>query len=127
MCALMDIRNEKDERSLTIDRVGVKVPDLPVEVRDKTGQAWRSIVNAALAVGLPQCCKGVTHMIRIVGISDVRRAQVALQFPSFRSQSIPVTGKEGLGDYEVRLEAGTGNFESMHNHNACAAIERGNN
>src|SRR5690606_18520450 len=35
---------------------------------------------------------------------DARKAHVEFQFPFFRSKPAPVSGKEGLMDYEVRFE-----------------------
>lgn len=126
MHELTDTQNEKDDRNLPIDRVGVKSLRFPVEVREKSGEAQRTVATVALAVDLPHQYKG-THMSRFVEILnshgncldvrrmaslpqellerlDARRAHVNFQFPFFRSKAAPVTGKEGLLDYEVRFE-----------------------
>ncbi len=126
MHELPDIQNERDDRNLPIDRVGVKSLRFPVEVREKSGEVQRTVATVALAVDLPHHYKG-THMSRFVEILnshgncldvrsmaslpqellerlDARRAHVSFQFPFFRSKRAPVTKKEGLLDYEVRFE-----------------------
>lgn len=126
MKELKDTQNERDDRQLPIDRVGVKGLRFPVEVSDKGGSTQRTVATVALAVDLPEHYKG-THMSRFVealnshgGCLDVRsmaglpsellarldagKAHVEFEFPFFRSKVAPVTGKPGLMDYEVRFE-----------------------
>lgn len=126
MKELKDTQNERDDRNIPIDRVGVKALRFPVEVRDKDGEVQRTVATVALAVDLPHHYKG-THMSRFVevlnshgtcldvrsmaalprellGRLDAGRAHVELQFPFFRSKPAPVTGKVGMVDYEVRFE-----------------------
>lgn len=126
MADLTDTQNERDERNLPIDRVGVKSLRFPVEVREKSGEAQRTVATVALAVDLPHHYKG-THMSRFVEVLnshgsfldvrtmaalprellarlEARRAHVEFQFPFFRSKAAPVTAKKGLMDYEVRFE-----------------------
>ncbi|MEP4078914.1 GTP cyclohydrolase FolE2 [Haloferula sp.] len=126
MKELKDTQNERDDRQLPIDRVGVKGLRFPVEVRDKDGSVQRTVSTVALAVDLPEHYKG-THMSRFVevlnshgGCLDVRsmaalpkellerldagKAHVEFQFPFFRSKPAPVTGKHGMMDYEVKFE-----------------------
>jgi GTP cyclohydrolase I len=125
MQELRDTQNERDDRNLPINRVGVKSLRFPVEVREKNGEAQRTIATVALAVDLPHHYKG-THMSRFVEVLnshgkcldvrsmaalprellerlDARRAHVEFEFPFFRSKAAPVTGKEGMMDYEVRF------------------------
>lgn len=126
MQELKDTQNERDDRRLPIDRVGIKKLRFPVEVRDKGGSVQRTVATVALTVDLPAHFKG-THMSRFVevlhshgGCLDVhsmlavpreiltrleaRKAHVEFQFPFFLSKAAPVTGKVGLVDYEVRFE-----------------------
>jgi GTP cyclohydrolase I len=126
MKELKDTQNERDDRRLPIDRVGVKGLRFPVEVRDKGGSVQRTVATVALAVDLPEHFKG-THMSRFVEVLhahggcldvrtiaslprellkklDSRKAHVEFQFPFFLSKAAPVTGKHGLLDYEVRFE-----------------------
>lgn len=126
MKELKDTQNERDDRRIPIDRVGVKDLRFPVEVRDKGGSTQRTVATVALAVDLPEHYKG-THMSRFVealnahgGCLDVRemaalprellerlearKAHVEFEFAFFRSKPAPVTGKPGLMDYEIRFE-----------------------
>ncbi|OYV05654.1 MAG: GTP cyclohydrolase I FolE2, partial [Verrucomicrobiales bacterium VVV1] len=98
----------------------------PVEVRDKGGSVQRTVATAALTVDLPEHFKG-THMSRFVevlhahggcldvrsmvalprellSVLDAQKAHVEFQFPFFRNKAAPVSGKQGLVDYEVRFE-----------------------
>jgi GTP cyclohydrolase I len=126
MQELKDTQNERDDRCLPIDRVGVKGLRFPVEVRDKGGSVQRTVATISLAVDLPAHFKG-THMSRFVealhahgGCLDVHsilslprellsrldalNSHVEIQFPFFLSKPAPVSGKVGLIDYEVRFE-----------------------
>lgn len=126
MQELKDTQNERDDRRIPIDRVGVKKLRFPVEVRDKGGSVQRTVATVALTVDLPAHFKG-THMSRFVevlhshgGCLDVHsmlavpkeilarleaeKAHVEFQFPFFLAKPAPVTGKVGLVDYEVRFE-----------------------
>lgn len=123
---LKDTQNERDERKIAIDRVGVKSLRYPVEVRDKEEGSQRTVATVSLAVELPHQYKG-THMSRFVEVLnshgsclDIRsmaavplelldrlnseRAHVEFRFPFFRSKPAPVTKKEGMMDYEVIFE-----------------------
>ncbi|MEN8165781.1 MAG: GTP cyclohydrolase FolE2 [Acidobacteriota bacterium] len=130
MQELKDTQNERDDRRIAIDRVGVKALRFPVEVRHKGGEAQRTVATVSLAVDLPHHYKG-THMSRFVELLnahgnfldvrsmtalprellarlDARRAHVEFQFPFFRAKAAPVTRKTGLVDYEVRFEVEAG-------------------
>ena len=123
---LKDTQNERDERNIAIDRVGVKALRFPVEVREKQGGSQRTIATTSLAVHLPEHFKG-THMSRFVEVLnshgncldvremkkvpeellerlDASRAHVEFQFPFFRTKLAPVTGMSGVLDYEVKFE-----------------------
>ena len=125
MQELTDTQNERDDRNLPIDRVGVKSLRFPVEVRERNGEVQRTVATVALAVDLPHHYKG-THMSRFVEVLnshgscldvrsmaalpqellerlDARRAHVEFEFPFFRSKAAPVTGKVGLMDYQARF------------------------
>ena len=126
MRELKDTQNERDDRNIPIDRVGVKELRFPVEVRDKDGSAQRTVATVALAVDLPHHYKG-THMSRFVEVLnshgtcldvrsmaalprellerlDARRAHATLRFTFFRTKAAPATGKQGLVDCEVQFE-----------------------
>jgi GTP cyclohydrolase IB len=126
MQGLKDTQNEKDDRNLAIDRVGVKNLRFPVEVCEKNGSLQKTISTVSLAVDLPQEYKG-THMSRFVEVLNshgncldlhtitalpnellkrlnAQRAHVTFQFPFFIKKYAPVSQGEGLIDYEIRFE-----------------------
>ncbi len=126
MRSLTDTQNEKDDRNIPIDRVGVKNLRFPVQVREKSGGCQHTIATVSLAVDLPQEFKG-THMSRFVEVLnshgtslDVRsihavphelltrlhasRAHVTYQFPYFIKKQAPISKGDGMMDYEVRFE-----------------------
>lgn len=123
MGSLTDTQNERDERAIAIDRVGVKELRFPISVKDRDGSPQRTVATVALAVDLPHHYKG-THMSRFVevlnshgdclsvrdmarlpkellGRLDAQRAHVAFRFPFFKAKPAPVTEKVGLMDYGV--------------------------
>ncbi len=133
MQELTDTQNERDDRNLPIDRVGIKSLKHPVEVLERDGGLQHTIADVSLAVDLPHEKRG-THMSRFVealnehgNYLDVRdpgevprqlqkrleaeRAWVTYQFPFFRSKEAPVTGKRSRLSYEVRLEVEAGKAE----------------
>ncbi len=126
MQELKDTQSELDTRQLSIDRVGVRALRFPIEVKDKENRTQSTVATLALMVDLPQEFKG-THMSRFVEALhqhkrslDVhtavrlpgrllkrfgaRRARVEIDFPFFRVKKAPVTGLEGMMDYDVRFE-----------------------
>ncbi|NOX99599.1 MAG: GTP cyclohydrolase I FolE2 [Verrucomicrobia bacterium] len=123
---LKDTQNEPDYRNLAIDRVGVKNLRFPVDVREKSGGTQSTVATVSLAVDLPHHYKG-THMSRFVEVLnshgpvldvrslpqipnelmsrlDAQRAHIEFRFPFFLSKAAPVTGAEGLMDYDVIFE-----------------------
>ncbi len=120
---LTDIQNQPDSRNLAIDRVGVKALKYPIVIRDKAQSEQSTVATIAMAVDLPKEYKG-THMSRFIEVLnshgptldvhsisaipaellerlDAQRAHVEFRFPFFLSKPAPVTGKEGMLDYEV--------------------------
>lgn len=123
---LKDTQNEPDSRNLPIDRVGVKNLRFPVEVREKAGGTQSTVATVSLAVDLPHHYKG-THMSRFVEVLnshgpvldvrslpkiprelmarlDAQRAHIEFRFPFFLAKTAPITGAEGLMDYDVIFE-----------------------
>jgi len=126
MRSLTDTQNEKDDRNLPIDRVGVKNLRIPIQVPEQAGGLQHSIATVALSVDLPAECKG-THMSRFVEVLNThgtildlpsmqalpqelitrlqaKRAYITYQFPFFLKKLAPVSNGESLMDYEVRIE-----------------------
>lgn len=125
MQELKDTQNERDTRQISIDRVGVRGVRYPIVVSDKEQRTQSTVATLALMVDLPEQYKG-THMSRFVEAlhehrryldvhSAVRlparllrklpaqRARVEIEFPFFRLKKAPVTGMEGMMDYDVRF------------------------
>lgn len=125
---LTDKQSEPDHRQLRIDKVGVRNLRFPIRVRDKDTQGLQNTVaTIGMFVDLPKEFKG-THMSRFVevlnshggvvhveNIPDILRAMqkklhahsahLEMQFPFFLVKRAPVSGKEGMMDYEVRFDA----------------------
>lgn len=125
MKELKDTQNEQDTRQISIDRVGIRGVRYPIIVSDKENRTQSTVATLALMVDLPEEYKG-THMSRFVEAlhehrryldvhSAVRlpsrllrklpaqRARVEIDFPFFRLKKAPVSGMEGMMDYEVRF------------------------
>jgi len=123
---LVDTQNLPDSRQLAIDRVGVKNLRFPVRVKDKANAEQHTVATVSLAVDLPHEYKG-THMSRFVEVLNshgpeldvrtihaipqelltrlhARRSHVEFTFPYFLRKAAPVSGREGLVDYEVTFE-----------------------
>ncbi len=123
METLTDIQNQPDSLNLPIQRVGVKDLKYPIRIRDKANSEQSTVATVSMAVDLPKEYKG-THMSRFVEVLnshgpeldvhsilalprelldrlDAQKAHIALCFPFFLKKSAPVTGKEGMMDYEV--------------------------
>ncbi len=125
MKELKDTQNERDTREISIDRVGVRGVRYPIVVLDKEHRKQSTVATLALMVDLPKQYKG-THMSRFMEAlhehrhfldvhSAVRlperllsklpaqRAHVEIDFPYFRMKKAPVSGMEGMMDYNVRF------------------------
>jgi len=127
MAPLKDTQNERDDRRLPIDRVGIKNLRHPLRIRDRDQSAQHTVATVSLAVDLPHQFKG-THMSRFVevlnahgsvihveNLPDILRemqlrlhasaAHLEMRFPFFLTKKAPVSGKEGVMDYEVGFHA----------------------
>ncbi len=130
---LKDTQNERDDRQLPIDRVGVKSLRYPLQVRDKEHSVQSTVATIQLTVDLPHHFKG-THMSRFIevlaahgpvihveNIRDIlqemcrrlesRCAHLEIEFPFFLGKKAPVSGAVGLMDYTVRFNATLENGE----------------
>lgn len=126
MSALKDTQNERDDRQLPIDRVGVRSLRFPLRIRDRDSAVQHTVATVSLAVDLPHHYKG-THMSRFVEVLHAHgteltvatiagmprelikklhadKAYVEFRFPYFRAKKAPVSGAEGLLDYGVIFE-----------------------
>ena len=128
MKPLSDKQNEPDTRGLRIDKVGVRGLRIPLQIRDKSPERLQhTVATVGMFVDLPKEFKG-THMSRFVEVLnahgsvvhvenvpemlrgmqerlDARSAHLEMEFPFFRVKKAPVSGKEGVLDYNVRFDA----------------------
>lgn len=123
---LTDRQNEADLRGLRIDKVGVRGLRIPLQVRDKTRSLQSTVATVGMFVDLPKEFKG-THMSRFVEVLNshgsivhvenlpdmlrlmqqrlnAQNAHLEMEFPFFLVKKAPVTGKEGVVDYNVRFD-----------------------
>lgn len=128
--ALADVQNERDERNVRIDKVGVKDIRYPILVKDRTGGPQSTVGNVNMYVDLPHHFKG-THMSRFLevlnhyegamsveklpellaqmqGRLNAATAHFEVAFTYFMKKRAPVTGAEALMPYEVTFDAAAG-------------------
>ena len=125
--ALPDIQKTVDTRNIPIDKVGVRGVKFPIVVLDRQEERQHTIGNFALTVDLPSEFKG-THMSRFLEVLNefgrevsvqalpqllnklrerlnAERAHVEVRFPYFMKKQAPVTGKEGMMEFECGFDA----------------------
>jgi len=124
---LPDVQSTLDPRNIAISRVGVKSLRYPVVIASTTGPV-ATVASIDMFVALPGDRKG-THMSRFIEVLqnsteplspatlprllahmlvtlEAEEGSVEIRFPYFINKSAPVSGVQGLMDYEVTL-AGT--------------------
>ena len=125
---MRDVASERDQRGITIDRVGIRDLHLPVRIRQKRGGEARVVGVFEAAVELPHYERG-THMSRFVEIlsrwskrrvsqvemrdmlSDLRQAfkaraaYVSVRFKYFLDKVTPVSREPCQLDYECAFDA----------------------
>ena len=123
---MRDIQNEKDDRAVPLQRVGVKGVKYPVTVLDKSKKVQNTTATVDLFVNLPHNFKG-THMSRFIEVfhkyhsditmqhfldmlEDIRKKLNAQQafgkitFPYFIEKNAPVTLSQGIMQYICSYE-----------------------
>ena len=118
-----DIQASPDNRSISIDKVGIKDIRHPVVVRDRSGREQHTVAMFNMYVNLPHNFKG-THMSRFVEILNQNEFEISIEsfkhmiedmtkimkaesghiemtFPYFINKKAPISGVESLMDYEV--------------------------
>ncbi|MEQ9460008.1 MAG: GTP cyclohydrolase FolE2 [Phycisphaeraceae bacterium] len=122
--AMPDVQGARDERNISINRVGVKGVRYPITLLDrKTGGEQHTVAQVNMYVALPASQKG-THMSRFLEVlnkhhtairsDDVmamcremkerlnaEEAHLELSFPYFIDKPAPVSGQVGKIDVEV--------------------------
>ena len=122
---MRDIQNERDDRNISIDKVGIKNLRYPITVLDRTNQIQHTVASINMYVDLPHEYKG-THMSRFVellhGLNptvslkkfadvlaqmkthlDAASAHIEITFPYFIEKRAPKSQAPGMMDYTCRI------------------------
>ena len=123
---LPDVQSTLDPRNIAISRVGVKSLRYPVTIAAPAGPV-QTVAAIDMFVALPGDRKG-THMSRFIEVLqqspeplstatlpallarmlvtlEAEEGSVEIRFPYFINKAAPVSGVQGLMDYEVVLAA----------------------
>lgn len=119
---MVDIQNQKDDRNIDIQKVGVKGIKYPIIVLDKSNGTQHVNASVNMYVDLPHHFKG-THMSRFIEILndyrgqiniktfqqilvemreklDAESAHMEIEFPYFIEKEAPVSGAKSLMEYQ---------------------------
>ena len=122
---MKDVQNERDERNIPIDKVGIKNLRYPIRVLDRQNGSQHTVATINMYVDLPERYKG-THMSRFVEMLHLFRPEVSLRgitellermkehlnaasahievaFPYFIEKHAPISQAPGLMDYDCRF------------------------
>ncbi len=122
---MIDVQNQRDNRRIPIDKVGIKNLRYPIMVRDRREGRQATVATINMYVDLPHEFKG-THMSRFVEMLHQVKTEVSLKrfavlldqmkkhlhaasahieftFPYFIEKHAPVSGASGLMDYTCRI------------------------
>lgn len=117
-----DVQNQKDERNMPIDRVGVKNLRYPVSVLDRANQVQHTVAWVSMDVNLPHRFRG-THMSRFIEILNAHHrelhidkigkilrqmktrlqaeeARMEIRFPYFVEKQAPASKAKSLMEYQ---------------------------
>ncbi|MDD2651320.1 MAG: GTP cyclohydrolase, FolE2/MptA family [Candidatus Cloacimonetes bacterium] len=72
-----DIQNQKDNRNIKIDKVGVKNISYPIIVEDRTNKTQHTIANIDIFVDLTEVLRG-THMSRFLEVLNSYHQEVLI-------------------------------------------------
>lgn len=123
---MKDVQNEKDQRNINIDQVGIKDIVYPITVKDRSHGSQNTIATISMSVNLPHNFKG-THMSRFVEVinkhknnisieslrdilADIRSsldadaAHLEMDFKYFTEKKAPVSGQSSLMDYDCNFK-----------------------
>lgn len=132
---LTDVQSSRDDRNISIDRVGVRNIKYPIRVLDRASGVQHTIGNFTLTVNLPHHFKG-THMSRFLEALNEHRSEVSVEgltallkslrerlsaesahlevtFPFFMTKRAPITGKEGMMEYTCGFVAESNGAEDF--------------
>jgi GTP cyclohydrolase I len=129
--ALLDVANERDDRGIPIDKVGVKDIRYPISVLDRANGRQQTVGTFNMYVSLPHSFKG-THMSRFIDVLNrhqgeisvnsfseilngiranlhAESAQLEVEFPYFIEKEAPVSRARGLMEYRCRMSGSSSN------------------
>ena len=124
---LPDIQNSQDRRGIEIDEVGVSNVRYPLTLPLRDNGEFHTVANLSMTVSLPHYQKG-THMSRfmialnehhkhftpnsvhivlaeILALLEAEEAFLSMTFPIFLLRKAPITGIEGMLDYNCEFKA----------------------
>jgi GTP cyclohydrolase I (EC 3.5.4.16) len=124
---MRDVQSEKDERNISIEKVGVSSLRYPIRVMDRQNGFQNTVALVDIFVDLPSDYRG-THMSRFVEVLNRHRnnmslsnlekilddvkielkakvSHIILRFPYFILKRAPVTNEESFMDYECAFIA----------------------
>ncbi|MGD9210579.1 MAG: GTP cyclohydrolase FolE2 [Desulfobacteraceae bacterium] len=127
---MKDVQNQKDDRNIAIDKVGIKNLRYPINVRDRRDGRQATVASINMYVDLPHEYKG-THMSRFVELLHLLQPEISLKkfsvileqmkkhlnaasahiemtFPYFIEKKAPTSHSPGLMDYTCQI-IGTSN------------------
>jgi GTP cyclohydrolase FolE2 len=123
---LADIQAHADRGSMAIDRVGMRGIRHPIGFERTDRSTLQTVATIDMYVGLPSDLRG-THMSRFLlkRPDEKYLTECADDNPTFvedlvREIAIALQRDPRIGAFVVESE----NFESIHNHSACALIRR---
>jgi len=123
---MKDVQNEKDQRNIPINKVGVNNVKYPLSVIDKNGKIQHTIATINMYVDLPHHYRG-THMSRFIELISKHNVNLNLQnldsilkdilktfdcelahfevvFPYFLYKKAPISKIESPTEYECKVE-----------------------
>ena len=123
---LQDVQNERDDREVPLQKVGIKGLKYPVHVLDRDHKIQHTTATVNLYVNLPQHFKG-THMSRFIEVFHQHREHLSMphfldmleeirtsldaacafgemSFPFFIEKAAPVSGQKAMMSYECSFE-----------------------
>lgn len=124
---LKDTQNEKDNRNITIDNVGIEDLEYPIRIKDKQNQIQSTVAQVKMSVVLPKHFRG-THMSRfleiiheycdVISITKIKKivqamldkfeadeSSIEISFPYFIEKEAPVSKIKSFLSYQCRLIA----------------------
>jgi len=118
---VIDVQRQKDERNISIDKVGVRELSYPITVLDRAAKIQHTVGSINMSVNLPHHTRG-THMSRFVEVLnkhhrelhidkvgsileeikehlEAEEAHMEVSFPYFVEKAAPISGATSMMDY----------------------------